>query len=160
MAQRCTVCAHPEAAEINRELLNQVPLEALSKTYGVTTAALHRHKKHIPQQLVRAQDAKEIAAADTLMGRVAELDKKAEDVYNRAIKSNNLTAAIQAVRELRGLIELYAKITGEIQQQTVNIVVMPEWVTLRFAILRALEPYPDALQAVVDAIGGGNIDAG
>ena len=160
MAQRCTVCAHPEAPEINRELVNQVPLEALSKAYGVTTAALHRHKKHIPQQLVRAQDAKEIAAADTLMGRVAELDRKAEDVYTKAIEANNLTAAIQAVRELRGVTELYAKITGEIQQQTVNIVVMPEWVVLRSAILKALEPYPDALQAVVNAIGGGNIDAG
>jgi len=140
--------------------VNQVPLEALSKAYGVTTAALHRHKKHIPQQLVRAQDAKEIAAADTLMGRVAELDRKAEDVYTKAIEANNLTAAIQAVRELRGVTELYAKITGEIQQQTVNIVVMPEWVVLRSAILKALEPYPDALQAVVNAIGGGNIDAG
>ena len=159
MPQRCTVCAHAEATEINRQLVDQIPLDRLSKAYGVTTAALQRHKKHIPQQLVKAQDAKEVAAADSLMGRVTELDRKAQDVYVRAIKAENLNAAIASVRELRGILELYAKITGELQAQTVNnIVIMPEWVSLRNAILRALEAYPEARQAVIGAIGGAGID--
>jgi len=153
------VCAHAEATEINRQLVDQIPLDRLSKAYGVTTAALQRHKKHIPQQLVKAQDAKEVAAADSLMGRVTELDRKAQDVYVRAIKAENLNAAIASVRELRGILELYAKITGELQAQTVNnIVIMPEWVSLRNAILRALEAYPEARQAVIGAIGGAGID--
>lgn len=162
MARQCTVCAHADKDKIDTQLVGGATLDAVSKTYGLTVAALQRHQKnHIPQRLVKAQDAKEIAAADTLMDRVAELDRKAEDVYTRALNANNLTAAIQSVRELRGVTELYAKITGEIQQQTItNIVVMPEWVTLRSAILRALEPYPEALQAVINAIGGGQIDAG
>lgn len=154
MAQRCTVCTHADADKINEQLIASVPLEALSKTYGLTTSALHRHKKHIPAQLIKAQDVKEAAAADSLMGKVAALQGKAEDIYSRALKAENLNAAIGAVRELRGITELYAKITGELQTQTVNnVIIMPEWVSLRNAILYALEPHPSARQAVVEAIG-------
>jgi len=154
MAQKCTVCAHADADRINISLLEGIALDTLAKTYSLTTSALQRHKKHIPIQLVKAQDAKEAAAADSLMGRVAALNVKAENVYTRAIKAKNLNAAIAAVREMRGITELYAKITGELQAQTVNnIIVMPEWVTLRNSILYALEPYPEARQAVVEAVG-------
>ena len=154
MAQKCTVCGHPNAAKINEQLIDKVPLETLSKSYNLSVTALHRHKKHIPAQLVKSQAAKETAAADSLMGRVAALNNKAEEIYKRALQADNLSAAVGAVRELRGLTELYAKITGELQAQTVNnIIIMPEWVTLRNAILYALEPYPEARQAVIQAVG-------
>lgn len=153
MGKQCTVCAHEDAAIINAALIDKIPLESLSKKYGVTVAALHRHKKHIPHALVKAQDAKEVAAADSLMVRVSSLNAKAEEVYLRALKADNLTAAIGAVRELRGILELYAKITGELQSQTVNnIVVAPEWVSLRDVILVALEPHPAARKAVISAM--------
>ena len=129
-------------------------METLSISYNLSVTALHRHKKHIPVQLAKAQEAKETAAADNLMGRVAALNDKAEEIYIRAMEADNLAAAVGAVRELRGLTELYAKITGELQAQTVNnIIVMPEWVTLRNAILYALEPYPEARLAVIQAVG-------
>ena len=82
------------------------------------------------------------------------MNAKAEDIYTRALEADNLTAAIQAVRELRGLTELFAKITGELQAQNVtNIIVAPEWVNLRNVILVALEPHPAARQAVIEAVG-------
>jgi len=152
MPQTCTVCTHADAKKINKQLLDKVPYEALSKAYGVTTAALHRHKQHIPAQLVRAQEAREIASADVLMGRVADLNTKAEDVYKRALKADNLNAAIAAVRELRGITELYAKITGELSTVN-NIIIAPEWVSLRSALLMALEPYHEARKAVLKAVG-------
>ena len=152
MPQKCTVCAHTEATEINQQLLDKVPHRTLAKAYGVTAAALQRHQQHIPAQLVRAQEAREIASADVLMGRVADLNTKAEDVYKRALKADNLNAAIAAVRELRGITELYAKITGELSTVN-NIIIAPEWVSLRSALLMALEPYHEARKAVLKAVG-------
>jgi len=38
-----------------------------------------------------------------------------------------------------------------------NIIVMPEWVSLRNVILIALDPYPDARRAVVEAVGRAEI---
>jgi len=150
--QKCTICAHTEATEINQHLLDKVPHRTLAKAYGVTAAALQRHQQHIPAQLVRAQEAREIASAEVLMGRVANLNTKAEDVYKRALKADNFTAAIAAVRELRGITELYAKITGELSTVN-NIIIAPEWVSLRSALLMALEPYHEARKAVLKAVG-------
>jgi hypothetical protein len=88
------------------------------------------------------------------MGRVSALNAKAEDIYSKALRAENLNAAIAAIRELRGITELYAKITGELQAQTVNnIIIAPEWVSLRSVILVALEPYPEARRAVIEAVG-------
>ena len=115
MAQKCTVCAHAELDKINEQLISGIPLDTLAKKYNLTTSSLQRHKKHIPAQLVKAQDAQEVAAADSLMARVAVLNTKAEEIYKRALDADNYTAAVGAVRELRGIMELYAKITGELQ---------------------------------------------
>ena len=155
MPKPCSVCIHADADIINAQLIEGVTLEMLSKAYKLSVTALHRHKNHIPPALAKAQDAQEIAAADSLMRRISDLNEKAQDVYERAINADNLSAAVQAIRELRGITELYAKITGELQSQTVNnIIIAPEWVSLRNVILIALEPYPPARQAVIEAIGG------
>jgi hypothetical protein len=155
MAKKCSVCTHADAREINKQLVSGVPLKSLSKVYELSTTALHRHKQeHLPTQLAKSQGAKEAANATDIMTRVADLDAKAADVYARAIKAKNLSAAIGAVRELRGITELYARVTGELQAQNVtNIVIAPEWVSLRNAILVALGPYPEARQAVIEAVG-------
>ena len=156
MAKPCSVCIHADANRINEQLIEGATLEALAKAYNLSVTALHRHRKeHLPLGLIKAQEAQEIASADSLMGRVTDLNAKAEDVYERALKSKNLNAAISAVRELRGITELIAKITGELDARTVtNILIMPEWATLRTSILYALEPYPEARQAVIEAIQG------
>ena len=154
MAKQCSACAHADVNKINDAVIGGATLDVLSKTYGLTIAALHRHKKHIPAQLVKAQEAQEIAAAENLMGRISSLNVKAEEIYVKAMKTNNYNAAIGAVRELRGLTELYAKISGELQAQAVqNIIIMPEWVNLRNVIITALEPYSDARTAVIEAVG-------
>ena len=150
----CTICANPDLAKINEALLSGAALNTLAGTYGVNRASLYRHRKHIPAKLAKAHEAKEIATADNLMGRMAALDAKAQDVYARALKAHNLTAAIAAVRELREITTLYAKISGELQSQNVtNIIISPEWVNLRNVIIIALEPYPEARRAVIEAVG-------
>ena len=154
LAKPCSVCIHADTDKINTQLIEGIPLDTLAKTYGLATSSLQRHKKHIPPALAKTQEAQEIAAADNLMGRIAGLDAKAEDIYQKAIKADNLSAAIGAVRELRGVTELYAKITGELSAQSVtNIIVAPEWVSLRNVILVALDPYPEARRAVIEAVG-------
>ena len=155
MAKPCSVCIHADADMIDARLIEGATLEALANAYGLSVTALHRHRTgHIPATLAKARDAREIAAPDSLMERVAALDARAGDIYQKAYKTNNLTAAVGAIRELRGITELYAKITGELSAQGVtNIIIAPEWVSLRNVILAALEPHPSARQAVIEALG-------
>ena len=154
MPRKCTVCEHEKVEEINRLLLEGVSLRNIAKQYSVSAASLHRHKDgHLPAKLVKAQEAREIAKADTLLDQVAGLRDKALSILDKAEQAGDLRTALQGVREAKGCLELLAKLQGELQEQTtVNILINPQWITLRTAILQALEPYPEARLAVAQAL--------
>ena len=58
-------------------------------------------------------------------------------------------------REARGYVELMGKALDRIREAPpaqITIVNNPEWVELRTLIMTALEPYPEAREAVAHAI--------
>jgi hypothetical protein len=150
MPRKCTVCEHEKVEEINRLLLKGVSLRNIAKQYFVSAASLHRHKKgHLPAKLVKAQEAREIAKADSLLDQVTELRNKALSILAKAEQAGDLRTALQGVREAKGCLELLARLQGELQEQaTVNILINPQWITLRTVILEVLDRYPEARQAV------------
>ena len=152
-SSKCSVCKHKAVSDINRQLLEKTTLREISEQYGLTIAALHRHNhNHLPKHLLKATELQETTAADSLVDRLTELRSKADDIFVGAKKKKNYQAAAAALREQRAIIELYCKLIGELSTTT-NIVIMPEWITLRTTILKALEPYPEAQQAIVKALG-------
>jgi hypothetical protein len=154
MSRKCTVCEHEKVEEINRLLLKGVSLRNIAKQYSVSAASLHRHKDgHLPAKLVKAQEAREIAKADTLLDQVAGLRDKALSILAKAEQAGDLRTALQGVREAKGCLELLARLQGELQEQaTVNILINPQWLSLRTVILEALDRYPEARQAVARAL--------
>jgi lambda repressor-like predicted transcriptional regulator len=154
MPRKCTVCEHEKVEEINRLLLKGVSLRNIAKQYSVSAASLHRHKEsHLPAKLVKAQEAREIAKADTLLDQVAGLRDKALSILDKAEQAGDLRTALQGVREAKGCLELLARLQGELQEQaTVNILINPQWLSLRTVILEALDRYPEARQAVARAL--------
>jgi hypothetical protein len=61
---------------------------------------------------------------------------------------------LQTARRLEGHADLMGRLLGELKEApTVNIILSPEWSALRRVILAALEPYPEARQAVALAVG-------
>ena len=161
MPRKCTVCEHPHVGEINSALLNGVSLRKIAKQFSVSDTALFRHKQHIPAGLVKAQEAQEIAKADTLLAQVIALRDKALNILAKAEQAGDLRTALQGVREAKGCLELLAKLQGELQERTtINVLVNPQWVSLRTVILQALEPFPEArlrlaaaLREVEDGVG-------
>ena len=154
MPRRCSICGHEKIEEINRLLLEGVPLRNIAKQYSVSAASLHRHKEgHLPAKLVKAQEAREIAKADSLLDQVTELRDKALSILDKAEQAGDLRTALQGVREAKGCLELLARLQGELQEQaTVNILINPQWLSLRTVILEALDRYPEARQAVARAL--------
>ena len=66
-----------------------------------------------------------------------------------------MKAAGTFLRELREQIRLMAELEGKISQQPqVTIINNPEWIELRTVIIQALDPYPEAKEALVNAIRG------
>lgn len=145
MPRKCSICEHPQAEEINTALLNGVSLRNIAERYSVSTTSLHRHKDHIPAALMKAQEAREIAKADSMLAQVTELRDKALAILAKAEQAGDLRTALQGIKEARGCLELLAKLQGELAQEgTVNITISPQWLSLRTVILQALEPYPEA----------------
>jgi hypothetical protein len=120
---------------------------------------VQRHEvNHIPATLAKAKEAKEVAHADNLLGQVRALQSKTLSILLRAEGAGDLRTALSAVREARGNVELLAKLSGELDERpVVNVLVSAEWLQLRTTLVAALEPYRDARESVLRAIGdGGN----
>ena len=65
-------------------------------------------------------------------------------IATKAEEMGDLRTALAGVRELTRIVELMAKLRGEIEQKEINIYLNPEWIKLRAVIINVLEPYPDA----------------
>ncbi len=154
MPRVCTICTHKSRAKIDQALVARQPFRAIARQYKVSKDALVRHSDdHLPATLVKAQAATEAAQADALLAQVVDLRDKALDVLDTAQGSEDLRAAIGAIREARGCVELLAKLAGQLKDApTVNILVSSEWQGLQAVILQALEPHADARLAVAEAL--------
>lgn len=91
--------------------------------------------------------------AINFLDQLREIRNRAADFLDQAESAQDLKACGVFLRELREQIKLMAELEGKLASQpTVNILVNPEWVQLRTRIVTALQPHPEALQAVLDAI--------
>lgn len=157
MPRTCTVCNHPERLEIDRALLDGEAYRHIAARFDTSTGALQRHREHLPNQLVKASEAQEVAQADNLLAQVKSLQTRALSILDRADAAGDLRTALSAIREARGNLELLAKLLGELQPEstTVNVYSTPEWLSLRAVVITALRPYPEAARAVSKALTAG-----
>src|SRR5215216_5726333 len=106
MPQRCSVCIHPDAVLINEALVvERRSKRTVAAQYGLSDAAIQRHKEHIPKLLAEATRAQEAADADTLLDRVEGLYKRTEAILEAAEDDKEWGTALQAIRECRGNLE-------------------------------------------------------
>jgi len=113
----CSICTRSDRAEIDRSLVTGVPLRELEARHtGTTRSALDRHRKHIPSALTQAKQAERVADATSVLSRLERLLSRCEAAFDRAMqdrKSQGVAAAY--AREIRGCLELLAKLSGELQ---------------------------------------------
>jgi hypothetical protein len=156
MPRTCTVCSHDEHHAINVALVQNGGNRRIAAHYGLSEAAVRRHRaEHIPQLLVKASQAVDVAEADDLLDEVRDLHRRAYAVLDAAEQTGELRTALAAIREARGNLELLARLLGELDERpVVNLLVSPEWLELRAVILTSLETFPEAHTAVVRALEG------
>ena len=154
MPRRCTICTHKKRSDIDQALVERRPFRHIAAQFDVSTSALVRHHDdHLPAALVKAQAAAEAAQADALLTQVVDLRDKALGVLSKAEAAEDLRAAVSAIREARGCVELLGKLAGQLKDApTVNLILMPEWRQLQAAILNALGPHVEARLAVAAAL--------
>lgn len=170
------MCSHPQRAAVDAEIVADVPFRTIAAPRGLSHVAVLRHAAaHIPTLLLEARDEELRELADSLLGRVMSHLERAGKLHDAAvaileeqrerdettgkIRTKDAAIALSAIRTATHalgreseLLELLGRVTGELRDTQVNVVIMPEWVELRARIVAALAPYPEALVAVKAAL--------
>ena len=153
----CSICGHPAVDEINSRIAGQEKLADISREFAVSEDALSRHKeKCIITALSASPNTKDIINGDNLLAQLQAARDKAIELLDMAIAAGDTKVygpPSSYLSEIRQQIKLWAELEGRIAAQPqINILVLPEWIGLRERIVAALIPYPDALEAVRNAL--------
>jgi hypothetical protein len=150
----CTVCAHPERAEIDRRTVLRLPYRTIADQFGVSKTALIRHaKQHLPETLRLAEQARKAEEADRLLWDLRRLQARTLAALGEAEGAGDLPTALRAVKEARENLTLMMKARGDLDERPVlNVLVNPQWISLRTEIVAALRPFPEAREAVAERL--------
>jgi hypothetical protein len=154
MPRTCSICSHPARPAITGLLIRRAPYRKISERFSVSEAALSRHLNehlatHVQKALTAYDDKEGVRVLDKLCNIIdrldAFLDQAEADVNGPEFRA---TAA-----EVRRQLELVAKLQGELDERPqVNILVTPQWISIRSAMMNALSAYPEARIAVAAAL--------
>ena len=84
MARSCSVCSHPERAQIDGALIEGGSYRDIARQWRVSKDAVARHKPHIETAVAKAQEAREIRETSNLASRLAELTETAQRLLRNA----------------------------------------------------------------------------
>lgn len=151
----CIICHRSDRERIEHDLAQGKSLREVGRAYGIDHSAVFRHKRdHTANEI--AQVNRQDKERGSALARLETLYDTAEKLLRKALKGDaSVNAQVQVVKEVRACLELIAKMTGELNErpQTVNLMMAPEWLQVRAALFEALNPYPEALNAVAARLG-------
>ena len=158
MARPCSVCTHPQRAEIDLLLATGTPSTQVAERYGLVDRSVRRHAaNHLPLVVQEAARADEEARNLDVLTEVKRLYGRAVTILDGA--DDDPGTALRAIREARETLALVGRLLGELDERpVVNVLVSQQWVEVRAVLLSALSPYPEARAAAASALleaGGG-----
>ena len=118
MPRTCTICASPQHQAIDQALVAGTPYRAVAERFAASPPSGYRHQQgHLPATMLKAREAQEVAHADGLLAQLQSLQQKTLEILARAEGTGDLRSALAALREVRGTVELTAKLTGQMAGQ-------------------------------------------
>src|SRR5579864_693996 len=160
MPRVCTVCTHPQKREIDECLVSGQSNRSIAKRFGVDDAAVFRHRNaHLPAQVAKAHEAREVARADDLLAGIVTLRQRLEKALEGTTAAKDVASLARELREtLRLMLELEGRLRqGTAVQVNVSLAASPEWLSVQARIVAALASLPDAKAVVMAAIEGKDI---
>src|SRR5438128_7947025 len=112
---KCAVCQHADRGQIDLELRAGVPLEELSRRWGMSPASLSRHNaKHVSAALVAVHPVRLKGASPSFIERLEGLAERVERFIDAAERGRRPAQFVVGIRELRGLLESIGRAKGEL----------------------------------------------
>ncbi len=136
-------------------------LKASRRTVERDVAAIRDELTRASVATLEAKAARSVATLRLVQSEAWALFARLHDLSNSKIGALNTIANTEAT-----IARIEGTLSGDqlTQQTTVSVLVLPEYLAARSALVAALAPFPDARRAVVDALaalegaaeGGGN----
>jgi len=154
VTRTCTVCGHPQRHAIEKLIVGGTANRRIATQFQLSEAAVRRHKdEHLPVALVKAVEVEELRQALDVLQQLRHINGAALTVLRDAKTAEDGELMLKAIDRVHRQIELQAKLLGDLDDRPViNVLVTPEWQTLRETMLRALAPFPAARLAVAAAL--------
>ena len=156
MGRVCTICSHEQRFAIEELLATrQSTYRGIARKYGVSEDAVSRHVKagHVSQLLALAADAERAARADSLLDRIEALHSRTLAILEAVEGTDEHGTALAAIREARRNLELVGEVSRELDRAgTINLELTVEWQEVKAVLVNTLASYPEAQQAVFNAL--------
>jgi len=131
MPRRCPICDHEDLDEINAALASNERIRTIAERWSVRKTALMRHRnEHLPYSAIEAKEAEakeaeakeaeDDAPADELLDQVRDLQERALAALEEAEEAEELNAALRAIREVKGNLELMTNPLNELDERSVD----------------------------------------
>jgi hypothetical protein len=164
--QGCRICTHREAQAINLAIARGVSPTALARRYNVSTDSIYRHRAgHLPPQLRAALVAGPELSIDldklretesqSLLANLIALRQRLFAALDTAEEYHDAAMLTRVSAQLHHNLELVARLVGDLNVGTTitnNVLVMPQYLELRSALVAALAPFSDAKVAVAQVL--------
>jgi hypothetical protein len=159
----CTIEKHPRRGEIEHDIAKGISQRTIAKRYDISRDVVMRWAKRIPPQLrakryvglLKATDDLErlrIEESDNLLKNLAVQRARLLLAQDRAIAIEDLSVIARLSAQIHQNLELVGKYLGEFAkvsvQTNISLLVTPEYLKLRAALLQALADFPQAKYAV------------
>lgn len=157
----CAACEHPDRDQLDIDIeAGGESLRSIAGRFEMSEGALRRHRRNHRNKDLAALTASRPATVarrgDDMGAELAALLDRTETFLVAAEETGNASAAMAAIRELRGLWELWGKATGALRDRhevvVVDLVRTQEWIELSSELFTILSRHPDALADVQDAL--------
>ena len=155
MGRACSVCQHPRRGEIDKALVSGTPYRDISGRFDVSKSAVERHRaEHVPEALEKAKVTEDARQAIDVVRQLKTINQLCIEAVSNARLAGDSRTVLMAVDRIHRQIELQAKLLGDLDERTqVNVLLdHPQWIETRTVIVDTLQPYPEALRAVVDGL--------
>ena len=119
----CSLCNHPQRGEIDAAHVSGVSVRDIAKRFGVSKTTVQKHTAHHLPAAARkvAEEMRQIDAGESILDQVERLKAEAKRLQARAEKKNDVRAALMAIDRLTRLVELQARLFGELKDREISI---------------------------------------
>ena len=127
-------------------------MDTIARQFDVHRDAVMRHRRnHLSPGLHAMRGEVVEAKGHALIDRIEKQIDRVERVAVAGEKQGSARIVLDATREMRGMLELLGKATGDLRdspQVSINLLTSPEWVRVRDALFEVLAEHPEVREKV------------